>query len=134
MRGEKNVSTKKGDSNFSADFALGYFYRSVKDELNSIAAASSGEISAYELAGRLAAFLLAEESRQELGFEHRVRKVRRQTTKRSKAVAKMALARGARANRSPIKIRTKPHWTQTPEGRKKMSDVKRAEWAKRKAA
>lgn len=115
MRGEKNVSSKKSDSNFSADFALGYFYRSVKDELNAIAAASSGEISAYELAGRLAAFLLAEESRQELGVEHRVRKVRRQAPKRSKAVAKVALARGARANRSSG---IKDYWNKmTPEQR-----------------
>lgn len=132
MRRKGNVSFEEGSPNFSSEFALGYFYRGVKEELNSISAASGGEILAHELAGRLAALLLAEESRSELGPEHLVSSVRKQATKRSKAVAKVALVgrpRGSKTSLKKKKSGIKLWWSRmTPEERR--NEVRRRQGLK----
>ena len=60
-RGKQYGSSKKGDSIFqTAEFRLGYLYRDIKAQLNTLGAETSGEITPLDAARWVGRLLLAE--------------------------------------------------------------------------
>ena len=113
-----NASTKSS-SDISSGFALGYLYKTIKDELNSIAATTGGKISALKLAGWLANLLSAETDGSVLGSTKHLPQVWGRPTKGN-----------GTASEETVHVRPHGRRTLSRKARKKISDAQKARWAK----
>jgi hypothetical protein len=138
-----NVSSESS-AHISSGFALGYLYKTIKDELNSISAKTGGKLSAVKLAGWLAEILSTETGGSKLGDPERVLEVWRNSTKGNAITpeeevhvrtherrplskkARRAISLGQKRRWAKQKGK-KPHkhWTQLPKNKAKMmSNIK----------
>jgi hypothetical protein len=128
MKGNQNVSTKQSDSYFSTGFALGYLYKDIKNELNSIGSASGGSFTPIELALRLSRLLSAEEVRSELGSAESMSQVWSHSAGRTKA------SESATASVPEVHVRAHGSRTLSKKARANIARAQRARWAKIRAA
>jgi hypothetical protein len=119
MKEKTHVSSTQSNTVFSTGFAFGNLYKTIKEELNSIGAASGGSFTPISLARRLARLLNSEEVRGELGSSERVLQVQVHST---------GLPETTSAQSSHV--RTHEHRALSKKARKNISIAQKARWAK----
>lgn len=119
-----NDQTKKQQrgTDYPQGFALGYLYASTLQAIQHVRSTASTELSEDELAAGLGHLLLSAQGGQVLGSSDPVHPVRRKTTKRSKAVAKVAVGHHPRGQRASM-TQQECTWV-----RDYLSDGRSAQW------